>query len=71
MQKLERLCEANSSFLVPSLEACATLCLGDELQVCCWVQQADLHLERCWPIVPHDKGVKPLSAHHLHPGGMA
>ena len=38
VQKLEYLCEANGSFLVPCLEAFATLCLDKELQVRCICQ---------------------------------
>ena len=41
VQKLEDLCDGNGSFLVPSLEAFATLCLRNELQVhCCTAAHA-------------------------------
>ena len=52
VQKLEELCEANGSFLVPSLEASATLCLGDELQVaCCRCALCVCMLTDVWPCV--------------------
>ena len=52
VQKLEELCEANGTFLLPSLEAFATLCLTDDLQVLYISICMGCRLTSAWPDQP-------------------
>ena len=52
VQKLEELCEANGTFLLPSLEAFATFCLTDDLQVLYIPVCMGCMLTSAWPDQP-------------------
>ena len=52
VQRLEELCEANGTFLLPSLEAFATLCLTADLQALFIPVRMGCMLTSAWPDQP-------------------